>query len=117
MTDTPSPNWPHPDALDALTAAADHHTLLLENDRVRVIETLIPSGGVTAVHTHRWPGALHILSWSDILRRDADGAVLYDSRRSADPPPNHQWSAPLPPHTLENVGERPFRAISVEVKD
>jgi hypothetical protein len=26
------------------------------------------------------------------------------------------WSEPLPPHTLENVGERDLRVISVEIK-
>jgi quercetin dioxygenase-like cupin family protein len=45
--------WPWPDALDALIAALEHHTLLLENERVRVLETHIPPGAVTAVHTHR----------------------------------------------------------------
>jgi hypothetical protein len=114
MTDPAA--WPYPDTLDALTAAADHHTLLLENERVRVIETHLPAGARTAVHTHCWPGALHILSWSDIVRRDADGAVIYDSRHADTPPPPHTWSPALPPHTLENVGERPFRAITVEVK-
>jgi hypothetical protein len=34
--------WDWPDALDALSAAAEHHRLLLENELVRVLLTQIP---------------------------------------------------------------------------
>ena len=44
-------DWP--DSLDALVAATDHHTLLLENERIGVLKTLIPPGDTTPVHTHR----------------------------------------------------------------
>ena len=40
-----------PDDLDALTAAPDHHTLLFENDRVRVLDTRIPAGDQTPLPT------------------------------------------------------------------
>ncbi|MBF6591358.1 MAG: hypothetical protein IVW57_12645 [Ktedonobacterales bacterium] len=109
--------WPA--ALDALVAAPAHHTLLFENDRVRVLDTCIAPGDRTPVHTHRWPGALYILSWSPFVRYDAQGVVLLDSRTVpalATPPPV-VWFAPLPPHALENVGTTDLRVISVEVKN
>jgi hypothetical protein len=34
--------WDWPDGLDALSAAAEHHQLLLENELVRVLLTQIP---------------------------------------------------------------------------
>ena len=113
--------WPWSDALDALAAAGEHHKLLFENDRVRVLDTLIPPGEHTAVHTHRWAGVLYVLSWSVFVRRDDKGNVLLDSRlveSMAKPPASmSQWSAVLPPHSFENVGTMPFHVINVELKD
>ena len=60
-------DWP--DELDALTAAPEFHTLLFENESLRVLDTKIPPGLTTPLHTHRWPGALYILSWSERSRR------------------------------------------------
>jgi hypothetical protein len=110
--------WEWPDELDALAAAPEHHSLLLENERVRVLETLIPPGETTAVHTHRWPNVQHVLSSTDFIRRDGEGAVLLDTRAAsghAETRPTH-WSDPLPPHSIENVGERDLRVIMVELK-
>lgn len=52
------------------------------------------------------------------MRRDADGAVLVDTRTadSALSPPAVLWGEPLGPHTLENVGSTPLHVISVELK-
>jgi len=66
--------------LDAMTAAPHHHELLMENDQVRVLDTRLASGARTPVHTHCWPATLYVMSWSDFVRRDADGKVIVDSR-------------------------------------
>lgn len=50
-----------PDFLDALVAAPGHHQLLIENDRVGVLDTRIAAGDRTPVHTHRWPSVLAII--------------------------------------------------------
>jgi quercetin dioxygenase-like cupin family protein len=106
-----------PDALDALHAAPQYHTLLLENEWVRVLETHVPPGETVPLHTHRWPAALYILCWSHFVRRDGEGAILADSRLSEKPAEGIAvWSGPLRPHTLENVGESELRVISVELK-
>jgi len=70
------------------------------------------------VHTHRWPSALYVLGWSDFVRRDADGAVVADSRSrgAAAAPPSVLWSEALPPDSLENVGATEIHIISVAVK-
>jgi hypothetical protein len=105
--------------LDALVAAPEHHTLLLENERVRVLETRILAGQTTALHTHRWPNVQYVLRSPDFIRRDGEGAVLLDTRSAGRSPqsPATLWSEPLPPHSIENVGETDLRVIMVELKD
>jgi len=108
-----------PEELDALVASPKQHTLLFENERVRVLETKIEPGEITPVHTHRWPSVYYIQSWSDFIRRDADGTVMVDSRENEkfhSPTPSI-CSDPLPPHSLENIGDKPILLIGVELKD
>jgi mannose-6-phosphate isomerase-like protein (cupin superfamily) len=116
---TTQPDWMTQDELDALAAAPEHHKLLFENERVRVLETRIPPGERTAVHTHRWPGILYMLSWTAIVRRDDKGTVIYDSRVTGDQRElgAAYWSPVLPPHTLENVGTVDLHLINVELKE
>ena len=104
-------------ALDAMAVAADHHEILLENERVRVLDTRLGPGERTAVHTHEWPAALYVLGWSDFVRMDGDGNVLVDSRtREAPAPGQALWLPPLEPHCVENVGQGVLHIIAVELK-
>ncbi len=116
---TASKIWAWPDSLDALVAAPSHHTLLLEDERMRVVRTRILPGQVVPVHTHRWPGVLFITAWSDLLRRDPQGAIMRDTRQLDNKPSLNVplWQEPLPPHTVENVGNAEFNAMQVEMKD
>ena len=109
-------DWPT--ALDALAAAPEHHVLLFENEHVRVLDISIPAGHCVALHTHCWPGTLLLLSWSECLRRDADGSVLMDSRTVLEKPKvgSVWWSPAMPPHTLQNVGDGILRLIGTELK-
>ena len=50
---TSTSEWPWPGELDALLAAPDSHRLLLETDRVRVLEVVIEPGAREPEHTHR----------------------------------------------------------------
>ena len=119
---TPAPaaqDWYSLDSLDALIAAPNHHKLLFENERVRVLFTSIPAGDKVPLHTHRWPSVLYVQSWGEFVRCDENGKVLLDSRtiESFKIPPEVVWSQPLPPHTLENVGNKSIDIIAVELKD
>ena len=108
--------WPA--ALDAMASAPEQHSVILENERVRVLDIHVPPGERTPVHTHAWPCVLHILNWSDFVRRDADGTVLVDTRLPGFKRPQEvNWAAPLSPHSFENVGDVEFHAIGVELKD
>ena len=117
MNDGPHDDSAWPAALDALVAAAAHHRLLLENEHVRVIETVIPFGERTADHTHRWPSVQYICSWSDFIRRDGNGHVLLDTRTVRAPEVGAVlWSEPYPVHSVENIGTGELRVIAVEIK-
>lgn len=107
------------ESLDAVTAAPEHHKVLLENERVRVLDARITPGDSTPIHTHRWASVLYILGASNFVRFDADGNVVFDSRAAQTLPPAGTvlWSPPLPPHSVENVGDAEIRVISVELKD
>ena len=106
------------DGLDAMDAAPDHHELLFENDKVRVLDTRLAPGERTPTHTHASSAALYVMSWSDFLRRDANGNIIVDSR-SWDRQPvigEALWLPPLPPHSVENIGTDELRLIAVELK-
>jgi len=109
-------SWPA--ELDALIAAPRQHRLLLENSSVRVLDTQIAPGEQTPVHTHRWPAVHYVISWSDFIRRSADGSVLLDSRANGGRPTagSALWGPPLQAHSLENIGRDMLHIVSVEIK-
>jgi hypothetical protein len=104
--------------LDGPIAAPDHHRVLFENDRVRVVETVIRVGDTTPLHTHLAPHLLIFSSGSRFVRRDADGAVMFDTRLQGPDfvIPAHSWNDGTGPHTLENVGSDDIMATAIELK-
>ena len=115
----PTPDQEWPESLDALVAASGQHRVLMENERVRVLDTRIAPGDTVPLHTHRWPAVLHVISSSDFVRYDPNGQILLDSRTLPAKPAAGDvlWSPPLPPHSLQNVGVTELRVIAVELKD
>jgi mannose-6-phosphate isomerase-like protein (cupin superfamily) len=107
------------DALDAVVAAPEHHRVLLETERVRVLDTLILPGDETPAHTHRWSSVHYVLSQSDFIRFDANGKSVFDSRDAqVDIKSGMALSSPpIPPHSVRNVGDTEIHIISVEIKD
>jgi quercetin dioxygenase-like cupin family protein len=103
---------------DAMTAAAQNHKVLLENESVRVLETRIRPGERTAVHSHPWPAAMYVVSFSDFVRYDPDGKVLIDSRTMSSKPQSGAavWSPAVPLHYIENVGNSDLLVVAVELK-
>ncbi len=106
------------DPSDAVLAAPSYHRLALENEWVRVLETVVHPGETVPMHTHPWPGASYILSWSEVVRRDEHGTVLLDTRLNPVKlqPGDCLWGPPMALHTLENVGDGVVRVLVVEVK-
>jgi hypothetical protein len=111
-----SEDWPDP--LDGVIADPNHHLVLFENDRVRVVQTKVRAGETTPLHTHVLPTLLYVLSGSHVVRRNDGGDVLVDTRTD-DPRfvmPPVQWSEGIDRHTLENPGPDDLVVIGVELK-
>ena len=109
---------PAPTELDGPVAAPDHHRVVFENERVRVVETVIRAGETAPLHTHLIPHLLIVSSGSQLVRRDVAGVVLVDTR-DGDPASTirpYAWNDGIGPHTLENVGADDIVATAVELK-
>jgi len=107
------------DSLDSVVAAPEHHRVIFENERVRVLDTRIKPGEKVPVHAHAWSSVTYFLTVGDFIRYDADGSIGLDSRTIGfDIEPGAvMWLPPLPPHSAENVGDGEIRGITVELKD
>lgn len=110
--------WPWPDSMEALVAAPNNHKVILENDRVRVLEVTIKPREKEPVHGHRWPSVLYIDKAGDFRDFDMKGNVLFDSRTAKEPIryPVTQWMEPQAPHAVENLGDEPIHLVRVELK-
>ena len=104
------------DDLDGVIAAPDHHKVIFENDRVRVLETTIRAGEITPLHTHLTPTVMYVISGSHFIRRDEHGVAMLDTRANLDfVLPRVLYSASTPRHTLENTGSDDLVVIGVEL--
>lgn len=111
--------WPWGDDLDAVVAAPESHRILLENDSVRVLEVVIRPGEREPTHTHRWPSVMSVLEPARIRYYGADGELRFETpadRDLTDSPLDADWLQPEGLHSVENIGDRPFRALRVELK-
>jgi len=107
------------DSLDALVAAPEFHSVILENDDVRVLSTRIGPGETVPLHTHRWPSVLYVVATDHVVRRDDAGNVLLDSRLDGGAPTavgTALWTEPMDAHTVENVGVSEIVLLNVEFK-
>lgn len=109
-------DWPP--ELDAVIAAPDNHTVLLENDHVRVLEVQLAPREVEALHHHRWPSVLYVMEAVHFIDRDADGRVIVDTREMGGLPPLPftMWKDAEAPHSVENLSDAPIRLVRVELK-
>jgi quercetin dioxygenase-like cupin family protein len=108
------------EALDGPIAAPEHHKIIFENERVRVLDFRVKPGDIVPVHTHRWPTVNYVLNHSEFLSYDADGNLKHDSREGqADIKEGSAFFLPaFPPlHSVENIGDSELRGVTVELKD
>jgi len=107
------------DDLDGPIAAPDHHKVVFENEHLRVLETVIRVGDTAPLHTHLSKHVMLVRSGSHFIRRDAAGAVVFDTRATEPPSvmPPFSWSNGTPAHTLENTGEDDIHITAIELKE
>lgn len=109
---------PWPTSLDAVVAAPENHKVLLENERVRVLDVTVAPGEREPVHAHCRPSVLYIMSGSTFRDYDASGNVL---REQIQPIPPSQfpltiWMGPQAPHAVENLDTKEVHLLRIEIK-
>lgn len=117
---TNEPVRPDSELLDGVVAAPEHHRIIFENERVRIVELKVKPGEIVPLHTHCLATVNYVVSHSDFLSRDADGRVKLDSRTDESGMKQGAvfYLPPNPPlHSVENIGAGELRGITVELKD
>jgi hypothetical protein len=115
--------WPA--RLDAMAAAASSHRVLLENERVRVLEVVVKPGEREPVHTHRWPSLMFIthpakLRYIPAIVLGNDVQLGAEEIVAAGPKPTGtatpRWLPPEGPHAVVNIDTTEYRALRIELK-
>ena len=115
MTD--SKFWQYSENLDAVAAAPSSHKILLENEKVRVVEVSILPGKKEPMHTHEWPSVMIVDSSPQFKYYDeSSNSKIYPAR---DLEGSHfvEWMGPEGLHAVENLdSEKIYHAIRIEIK-
>lgn len=88
------------------------HTLVMENDRVRVVRLVLAPGESTKVHSHALRGIGIALTKGD-LSIEAPGK---DAKTMQLSPGDYQWHEPGTTHSLTNVGSTAIEVVDIELK-
>jgi hypothetical protein len=110
-------DWPA--ELDAVQAAPKNHKILLENEKVRVLEVILQPNEIEPLHHHKWPSALYIQEAGDFTDSDGEGNIIFDSRKLPEPLtfPLTMYKEPEAPHSVVNLSStKTIRLIRVELK-
>jgi hypothetical protein len=104
-------------ALDAVLAAPENHTVLYEDDLIRIISVRLAPGATEKPHHHRFPAVFVIDRMVNL--RDYSGVtnkeILLPIPEDAVVPITLKF-APQPLHYVENVDTKPFHATRIEFK-
>ena len=98
-------------AQDMVQAAGKDAKVVLENDRVRVIEINVPPGGSTGMHSHAGDQLVVFLSGATGMQVMADGSSKPMDRKAGEV----AWSAPVT-HDTKNTGKAAVRTLVIEMK-
>jgi len=102
---------------DALVAAPENHTVLYEDDLIRVVSVSVPPGTTEKAHHHRFPSVFVIDRM--VKLRDYNGLtnkeIPLPLPKDIDFPITVKFS-PQPLHYVENFDTKPFHATRIEFK-
>lgn len=104
-------------ALDAVIAAPRNHSVLYEDDNVRVLAVSVAPGETERPHHHRWPSVMIFDRTAKI--RDFNGATGAENvlpPREGLPLPLTIKFPPQPLHYVENCDTTPIHATRIEYK-
>jgi quercetin dioxygenase-like cupin family protein len=91
--------------------AGDKARVVLDNDKVRVIELNMPPGSSTGMHSHG-DNLVVFLSAGSAIQTMADGTTRTMERK----PGEVLWSDPVT-HDTTNTGKSATRTLVIELKD
>ncbi len=98
-------------AQDPVKASPTTHKMVLENERVRVIEARIKPGEKAAMHSHP-AHVVYVITTSKIKFTYPDGKT-----EELEPPAGATlWFEPVT-HAAENVGTSELRVLAIELKE
>lgn len=109
---------PWPDSLDAVVAAPGNHRVVLENERVRVLDVTVAPGEREPVHAHCLPSVMYLMYEGVYRDYGMDGELLSEATRAQPDSafPMTLWLDPQGPHAVQNLDRRPVRLLRVELK-
>jgi quercetin dioxygenase-like cupin family protein len=95
---------------DAVTVAPEIYKILLENDRVRVLDVTGEPGTRSPMHSHP-DSVMHAVSDASIVITDNQG-----ESNAVDVPAGITFWSPASSHSVENVGSGTVHFIRIELK-
>lgn len=97
-------------AQDLAVTAGPNAKVLLDNDKVRVIELEIAPGGKTGMHSHG-DNFVYFVTGGEATQSSADGTATKRQTK----PGEVMWSGPVT-HDTQNTGKAMVKALIVELK-
>ena len=98
-------------AQDLAQTAGKNAKVVLDNDKVRVIELNMPPKASTGMHTHAGDQLVVFLSGGNARQVQADGTSRDMQRKAGEV----AWSGPVT-HDTTNTGSAPVRTLVIELK-
>lgn len=96
--------------IDPLTASPGQYRLLLETDRVRVLEMNLKTGEIDNTHSH--PNeVVYFITGSKVRLHLPDGDTAEAEFGDGDVMTHEPWT-----HQVQNIGSKDLKAIIVESK-
>jgi len=97
-------------AQDMALTAGDNAKVLLDNDKVRVLELQMPPGSKTGMHSHG-DNVVYFMTAGETTQTGADGTVTKVQRKAGET----LWSGPAK-HDTHNTGKTTAKVLVIELK-
>jgi hypothetical protein len=108
-----------PDSLDAVASAPNNHKVVIENDRVRVLDVTVAPGEMENLHAHCRSSVMYLIYEGIYKDYGPNGELVAEATEAAPPEqfPMTLWLDPQGPHRVHNLDPKPVRLLRVELKD
>jgi mannose-6-phosphate isomerase-like protein (cupin superfamily) len=115
---TAKPDCAWPAHLDAVKAAPNNHKVLLENERVRVLDVTVLPGERENLHAHCLPSVMYLMEEGAYRDYDGQGRLVEEVKEALPDSkfPMTLWLEPQAPHAVHNLDAKPTRLIRIELK-